>query len=98
MQLNTDILYCIFYYLGHRLTVRTLLWIKYSDNFYYRGYIDGVDNKIYVRFYEHDDRCSFPLNDHSGMVRDVTPKEVMVTLFYIYLRARILFKICHLKQ
>ena len=63
--------------------MRTLLWIKYSDNFYYRGYIDGIDNKIYVRFYEHDERCSFPLNDRSGMVRDVTPKEVMVILFYI---------------
>ena len=70
--------YDLFSNVVNRLTLRTLLGAKSSDDFYYRGYIDDIDNKIHVRFYAKDDQISFAFNDHVGIVRDVVPREVMV--------------------
>ena len=78
--MNSDfaILNTLFSFLGRRLVVGSLVWIKYMDNFYYRGFVDAIDYKIHVQFYEHEGKCSFALNDHVGLVLDVTPEEVKV--------------------
>lgn len=54
------------------------MWIKYNKKFYFRGYVDSIDSKVNVKFYENEESFSFAFNDHIGLVHDKTPKELKV--------------------
>ena len=69
---------------GSRIAVKSLIWVKYTDNLYYRGFVEAIDFKIHVKFYEREGKYSFGLNDNVGMVPDVTPREVVVSNVYIF--------------